>query len=291
MKKLLLSLALALAFLPSPAQTPKARDFSTVTDSLQVRLKRRTGVTSNFKLEKVLVRGNALDFYFSQNLLGQPFRKGDITWLTEQIQELGKGKLGKYKVGNLYARGQRLAGLPQPQLTRDGNALDTPFRVKEPKGTPLVQGADEWPLGLSGRHIALWQSHGRYYDDETGLWDWQRSPNHRTLEDVFTQSYVLPFLIPMLENAGAVVLTPRERDTQTREAVCDNDPAFTEGRGPAVRTRGKYQEEGNWEDAGEGFADFSACRRRLCRFQRHLQGLRYAFQKGIGPKDPYRPRG
>ena len=258
MKKLLLSLTLALAFLPSPAQTPRARDFSTVTDSLQVRLKRRTGVTSNFKLEKVHVRGNALDFYFSQNLLGQPYRKGDISWLTEQIQELGKGKLGKYKVGNLYARGQRLAGLSQPQLTRDGNALDTPFRVKEPKGTPLVQGADEWPLGLSGRHIALWQSHGRYYDDETGLWDWQRSPNHRTLEDIFTQSYVLPFLIPMLENAGAVVLTPRERDTQTREAVCDNDPAFTEGRGPAVRTRGKYQEEGNWEDAGEGFADFSA---------------------------------
>ena len=117
MKKLLLSLTLALAFLPSPAQTPRARDFSTVTDSLQVRLKRRTGVTSNFKLEKVLVRGNALDFYFSQNLLGQPYRKGDITWLTEQIQELGKGKLGKYKVGNLYARGQRLAGLSQPQLT------------------------------------------------------------------------------------------------------------------------------------------------------------------------------
>ena len=86
MKKLLLSLALALAFLPSPAQTPKARDFSTVTDSLQARLKRRTGVTSNFKLEKVLARGNALDFYFSQNLLGQPYRKGDITWLTEQIQ-------------------------------------------------------------------------------------------------------------------------------------------------------------------------------------------------------------
>ena len=268
MKKLLLSLALALAFLPSPAQTPKARDFSTVTDSLQVRLKRRTGVTSNFKLEKVLVRGNALDFYFSQNLLGQPFRKGDITWLTEQIQELGKGKLGKYKVGNLYARGQRLAGLPQPQLTRDGNALDTPFRVKEPKGTPLVQGADEWPLGLSGRHIALWQSHGRYYDDETGLWDWQRSPNHRTLEDVFTQSYVLPFLIPMLENAGAVVLTPRERDTQTREAVCDNDPGQIPGR-----------------------RQLGGCRRRLCRFQRHLQGLRYAFQKGNGPKDPYRPRG
>ena len=258
MKRIILAIALALVFLPSPAQTPKARDFNTVTDSLQQRLKRRTGVTSRFKLEKVAVRGNALDFHFSQNLLGQPFRKGDITWLTEQIEELGKDKLGSYKVGTLYAKGQKLSSLTQPAVGRDGSALATSFRVKEPKGTPLVQGADEWPLGLSGRHIALWQSHGRYYNDETGLWDWQRSPNHRTLEDVYTQSYVLPFLIPMLENAGAVVLTPRERDIQTREVVCDNDPAFTEGRTPAVRAKGKYQEEGNWEDAGTGFADFSA---------------------------------
>ena len=258
MKRIILAIAPALVFLPSPAQTPKARDFNTVTDSLQQRLKRRTGVTSRFKLEKVAVRGNALDFHFSQNLLGQPFRKGDITWLTEQIEELGKDKLGSYKVGTLYAKGQKLSSLTQPAVGRDGSALATSFRVKEPKGTPLVQGADNWPLGLSGRHIALWQSHGRYYNDETGLWDWQRSPNHRTLEDVYTQSYVLPFLIPMLENAGAVVLTPRERDIQTREVVCDNDPAFTEGRTPAVRAKGKYQEEGNWEDAGTGFADFSA---------------------------------
>ena len=274
MKRLFLSLALVLAFLPSPAQTPKARDFSTVTDSLQQRLKRRTGVTTRFKLEKVLVRGNALDFYFSQNLLGQPYRKGDITWLTEQIEELGKSKLGKYKVGNIYAKGIRLAHITQPAVNNDGTALATSFRVDEPKGTPLVQGADEWPLGLTGRHIALWQSHGRYFNDETGLWDWQRSPNHRTLEDVYTQSYVLPFLIPMLENAGAVELTPRERDTQTREVVCDNDPAFTEGRTPSVRARGRYQETGEWEEAGTGFADFSAV----------YKGYDFPFGKGSARK-------
>ena len=258
MKRLFFSLVLVLAALPSLAQTPRARDFNTVVDSLQVRLQRRTGVYSSLKLEKVAVRGNVLDFYFSQNLSYQPYRKGDLTWLTEQIQELGAGKLGKYKVGAIYARGQRLTNLPQPALAYDGSAINTSFRVQEPQETPLVQGTDHWPQGLSGRHIALWQSHGRYYNDELELWDWQRSPNHRTLEDVYTQSYVLPFLIPMLENAGAVVLTPRERDIQTREVVCDNDPAFTEGRGPAVRTRGRYQENGDWQDAGEGFADFSA---------------------------------
>ena len=79
MKRLFLSLVLVLAALHSLAQTPRARDFSTVVDSLQVRLQRRTGVYSRLKLEKVMVRGNVLDFYFSQNLTYQPYRKGDLT--------------------------------------------------------------------------------------------------------------------------------------------------------------------------------------------------------------------
>ena len=79
MRKLFLALTLALTILPCQAQkAPRARDFNTVTDSLQQRLRRRTGVTSRFKIEKVSARGNALDFHFSQNMLGQPFRKGDI---------------------------------------------------------------------------------------------------------------------------------------------------------------------------------------------------------------------
>ena len=37
------------------------------------------------------------------------------------------------------------------------------------------------------------------------------------------QSFILPYLIPMLENAGANVFTPRERDTQKQEIIVDND--------------------------------------------------------------------
>ncbi len=35
----------------------------------------------------------------------------------------------------------------------------------------------------------------------------------------------MPFLVPMLENAGAVVLQPRERDTQTHEQIIDDQEA------------------------------------------------------------------
>ena len=67
--------------------------------------------------------------------------------------------------------------------------------------------------------------------------------------DMFTQGFVLPYLVPMLENAGAYVMLPRERDTQKCEIIADNDPA-NGGRGSAV-----YSETGLWSDAGTGFAD------------------------------------
>src|SRR5574344_2341094 len=68
--------------------------------------------------------------------------------------------------------------------------------------------------GLNGRHISLWASHGRYYDAKKGVWKWQRPCLYGTTEDLFSQTFVVPFLIPMLENAGAYVYTPRERDWQ-----------------------------------------------------------------------------
>jgi len=77
--------------------------------------------------------------------------------------------------------------------------------------------------GLEGRHVALWASHGRYYDHVSMEWKWQRPSLFCTNEDLFTQTIVVPYLIPMLENAGAVVFTPRERDWQRHEVIVDND--------------------------------------------------------------------
>lgn len=76
---------------------------------------------------------------------------------------------------------------------------------------------------MNGKHIALWASHGRYYDNAKGYWKWQRPNLFCTTEDLFTQTIVVPYLIPMLEKAGANVFTPRERDWQTEEVIVDND--------------------------------------------------------------------
>ncbi len=78
--------------------------------------------------------------------------------------------------------------------------------------------AEQTPLGMG---IAR-----RYYDGDQRRWKWQRPKLFGTTEDLFTQTIVVPYLIPMLQNAGAIVFTPRERDWQKHEVIVDNDDAF-----------------------------------------------------------------
>lgn len=103
--------------------------------------------------------------------------------------------------------------------------------------------------GLQGHHLSVWASHGRYYSPSAGIWKWQRTNLFGTNEDLFTQTFVVPYLIPMLERAGANVFTPRERDWQQHETVIDNDDAMmiVDGR----ITHGavtNYVEDGKWKD-------------------------------------------
>lgn len=122
----------------------------------------------------------------------------------------------------------------------------------EYEGAPWVSNVsrpDVPSLGLDGRHLSIWASHGYYYDVANAVWKWQRPGLFCTNEDMFTQTVVTPYLIPMLERAGAVVFTPRERDYQTKEIIIDN----------AAGTRGGYSEtvsgSSRWDDTAErGFA-------------------------------------
>jgi hypothetical protein len=105
--------------------------------------------------------------------------------------------------------------------------------------------------GLYDRHLTIWASHGRYYDNEKGRWKWQRPNLFGTTEDLFTQTIVVPYLIPMLENAGAVVFTPRERDWQTHEYIVDPDGCLN----ASAKDYDEYAEGRQWTSTGlRGFA-------------------------------------
>lgn len=242
------------------AQT--ARELKPACDSLQVLMHERTGVKNELVLKRITKRNSFLDLRFSSSAGNYPWRADDLEWFKEKFIELAPENCKNYSVGNIFVETNPLSDYVMPLSGNDGNPVSSLFMTeKDPRAQhSFIEQKDgmHFSRGLSGRNIALWQSHGRYYEEKTDRWEWQRAPVFQTVEDMYTQSYVLPFLIPMLENAGAYVMTPRERDIQRHEIIMDNDHSFGSERAEGARIEGDYEERGNWDDCGFGFADAKA---------------------------------
>ena len=236
------------------AQRAMLESFKPVCDSISVLATEHFNVRSSFKLTRAMKRDGVLDLYFSKELSDFPWQDKDIRWFRDQLRN--QWPEPSYGLGKIFCESTAFEDLSDPAMRHDGHPAKYKYSIKAPVRTQFVEavGTPEAELGLGGRTIALWQSHGRYYDNGSEMWTWQRSPNWSTTEDLFTQSFVLPFLIPMLERAGAYVITPRERDTSSMEIICDNDPHFRSPGFP-VRLHGEYSEKGGWSNAGTGFAD------------------------------------
>lgn len=137
------------------------------------------------------------------------------------------------------------------QLAYYLNKIDVlpPERRKNP---PFVRPKEPYAAaakGLDGDVVALWHSHGKYFKPGSGAWMWQRPQLFEVVEDTHTMGYILPYVVPMLENAGAYVMLPRERDTNRHEVIVDNDsneggdifsqPYYKEKTGTATWTTGE----------------------------------------------------
>ena len=148
--------------------------------------------------------------------------------ITEHIYKKVKGELpkpyNKYKV-SIITNGLTIDELIPNRLSKNADKSRLWGDINY-DGEPWVKNVST-PFrpthGLQNRHLSLWASHGRYYDQKSQQWRWQRPKLFGTTEDLFTQTIVVPYLIPMLERAGAIVFTPRERDWQTEEIIVDND--------------------------------------------------------------------
>ena len=256
-----LLLFLCLGLSARAAGSIRPEEFKTATDSLSRMYSRRTTVQNKLTLKKVVRKGDLLEFHFDHSLGDFPWREKDVEWFRGQLKKMLPSAYSTCEIGDIYSKESKIEELVTPRLSTKGWPQPYAHTYEDRNLRRLFverEGSVRYPKGLSGRNIALWQSHGRYFDEGAGQWKWQRAPLHRTVEDMYTQSYVLPFLIPMLENAGAYVLTPRERDIQRLEVIIDNDPSFTGVRELPLRQVGIYNEKGNWETAGPGFADTAA---------------------------------
>lgn len=253
MRKAIIIFTLLAAFgITAAAQSTIVKDFKPACDSLgKMILERQQVRHGSLTLKNVMKRGNVLDFYFTESLGDYPWRETDPAWFRKALKESFPEKYRNYSLGRIYSRRSELDDFVTPALGFDGKPSDTEHRTDNPKRpAPIVReiGALKFNKGLDGRNITLWQSHGRYFDESSGEWMWQRPCLFQTVEDMFTQSFVLPYLVPMLENAGAYVMLPRERDIQKHEVIADFD-IIDEAYG-----YGTYKENGRWKDAGTGFA-------------------------------------
>lgn len=190
-----------------------------------------------------------LQLFCNSNVAYLAFREDNVQRLYADIQALLPQELSKKKL-QIYTNGRTIEQLI-PNATRKTQTKTKTWapRVKAPLVRPDYRPYDI-ASGLRDRHIAMWQSHGWYFEQKLNRWEWQRARIFQTVEDLYTQSYVLPFLVPMLENAGANVLMPRERDCRAEELILDND-GMLNADGQYVETVGKEP----WRDGAEpGFA-------------------------------------
>lgn len=190
-------------------------------------------------------RRRTLNVQLSPSFAAQDFTASSVRFYYKRLAKALPRPYNKYKLAIMAG------GLPIEQLvagSKCDKGMPNAWGKTEYEGAPWVMN-DSRPYfvshGLFDRHLSLWASHGRYYDGKKDRWKWQRPNLFGTTEDLFTQTIVIPYLIPMLENAGAVVFTPRERDWQKNEVIVDNG-----GRG-YVEDSGKE----TWKTAQEkGFA-------------------------------------
>mgnify|MGYP000531673700 CR=1 FL=1 len=168
--------------------------------------------TGSCKLKSVDIdfEGRKLSIYASESFAYQPFVPETVDEIYHQIEELLPGPVRFFRT-TIYANNQPIEELI-PNFFRGKKKKDkSRLSNAEYKGAPWVINTSrpyEITKGLQNRHISLWQSHGKYYKNDKGEWGWQRPRLFCTTEDLFTQSFILPYVIPMLENAGANVYTP-----------------------------------------------------------------------------------
>lgn len=130
-----------------------------------------------------------------------------------------------------------------PVPKKEGNSIVSTKSLVPEKGYGNIDGF------LSGKTVFLSPGHGWYYSDNLGRWATQRGVTNGLIEDDSNAELVSYFLLPYIQNAGALVFSARETDRAEDMIVVD------EADGTDHSENGLYEEGGAWADttSGKGF--------------------------------------
>ncbi|NLA48201.1 MAG: hypothetical protein GX876_01930, partial [Bacteroidales bacterium] len=180
---------------------------------------------------KIMGEEKRILFFFDPSLSYYPFREESCDIFRHSLKKSLGRKFRNYNIGiftNNYELDLLVPNLYRKSIPSDRSRL--PLSRNREDRRMLLRNTDRiYPArGLYGNSIALWHSHGYYYEMELDRWEFQRAKLFGTVEDIAVMAYVVPYLARMLENAGATVFLPRERDIQINEVIVDND--FSDAR-------------------------------------------------------------
>lgn len=180
------------------------------------------------KIDTVIVdeKNKIVTVNFSKELSYIGLREDNVRYFYDSVKEYLGNRYKDYKI-SITSLGIKIEDLI-PNFYRTDKNFDN-SRIRDynfKRTTPIIENINK-PFkitkGLYNRNIALWHSHGWYYSVDLNRWEWQRPRLFQTVEDLVPLSFVIPYIAPMLENAGANVFIPRERDFNVNEVVIDND--------------------------------------------------------------------
>ena len=198
--------------------------------------------TQPYKLQNVEIDNEtaSLNIFFNEAFASQAFTPDLVSTIYSAVKKKMYPPYKNYHI-RVYGNNKEISSLIPNYLRKEKDKSRMWNKIIY-SGNPWVMNISKPHIaskGLFNNHLSLWASHGRYYKNDKDEWQWQRPPLYCTTEDLFTQSIVVPYLIPMLEKAGAIVYTPRERDWQIHEVIVDNDESSL--------NKGTYKEIGNWQ--------------------------------------------
>jgi hypothetical protein len=142
-------------------------------------------------IDSAKLQKDELILFANTNCSYIPFRENNVLEIYSRVRTLLTPDFSNCKV-KIYADKKAIEDL-----------IPTALKSRKEKGTISFTHKSTKPLttrlsnpfaptkGLVNRHIALWQSHGYYYEAKLSRWEWQRARVFQTVEDLFTQSYVL----------------------------------------------------------------------------------------------------
>jgi len=184
-------------------------------------------IPSGSKIDSILIneKAKSIKIITNDRFSFRTFRENQITEIKSIVKSYFESEYNDYQI-QIYSLGFPIEKLIPNYYLSDKTKIDSSRISSFKKIKQLVTNADrgyEITNGLNGKHIALWHSHGWYYNHDYKRWMWQRARLFTAVEDLGPFTFTIPYIIPMLENAGANVFIPRERDIQKEEIVIDNN--------------------------------------------------------------------